>query len=159
MPYYIYSSSRGVYAITNTVTQEVYLGSSDHIETRRLYHRSDLRRNVHTNKPLQAAWHQYGASAFVLEPLVILEWFTPYEDCRRHLYRCERAVIDIYHDKDILLYNSPKSHPRLANPPSITLGEIDMGKIALDARQQFESSQEYNIRVFGTEYKSLREPA
>jgi len=57
----------GVYCITNTVTNKVYIGSSASkggIKERCRHHKSDLKRNKHCNKYLQHAYNQYGPSAF-----------------------------------------------------------------------------------------------
>lgn len=62
----------GVYAITNTVTGEQYIGSSKQIAERWMNHRTQLRGGRH-NTRLQAAWNQYGEEAFRVDVLELVE--------------------------------------------------------------------------------------
>lgn len=59
----------GVYAITNTVTGDRYIGGSWYVSSRWAAHRAALRRGRHVNAKLQAAWIFYGEAAFVFELL------------------------------------------------------------------------------------------
>ena len=59
----------GVYAITNMLTGEQYLGASAHVESRLRAHRSALSIGHHPNKALQASWNRYGSFAFSFELL------------------------------------------------------------------------------------------
>lgn len=54
----------GVYAIRNTQTGKVYVGSSNNIGLRCRGHRSNLRHKRHGNAYLQAAWNKSGEEAF-----------------------------------------------------------------------------------------------
>ncbi len=58
----------GVYAIRNTASRQVYVGSSSNIGKRLRSHRAQLNRGVHRNRALQADW-QHGAANFVVEVL------------------------------------------------------------------------------------------
>ena len=55
----------GVYGFYNTKADMIYVGSSKTIENRKCRHISDLNSNTHTNRYLQQAWNQDGASSFV----------------------------------------------------------------------------------------------
>lgn len=59
----------GIYAITNSQTQEQYIGSSHDISSRLNQHRAALRRGNHHAKHLQEAWDSYGEDAFLFEIL------------------------------------------------------------------------------------------
>lgn len=59
----------GIYAITNTHTQERYIGSSSLVSARLSQHRLLLRKGKHTAKRLQRAWNQYGEEAFQFDVL------------------------------------------------------------------------------------------
>jgi hypothetical protein len=59
----------GVYAIRNSVTNTIYIGSSQNIERRWLSHRAALRSGRHSVAPLQAAWVADGEQAFAVELL------------------------------------------------------------------------------------------
>lgn len=57
----------GIYRITNTVSGKFYIGSSNNLRHRWSTHLSDLRRGVHANPMLAAAWRKYGAVALVFQ--------------------------------------------------------------------------------------------
>jgi group I intron endonuclease len=58
------AKEHGVYAIENTLTGTMYIGSSVDLRARMGRHRVELRRGVHKNPHLQRAWDAYGATAF-----------------------------------------------------------------------------------------------
>lgn len=53
-----------VYAITNTITGQVYIGSTVSIRDRWNCHKSELRRGLHKNEQMQKDWDLYGAHVF-----------------------------------------------------------------------------------------------
>lgn len=57
-------SKAGIYMLVNKVTSKVYVGSSRNCDRRKSEHISKLRRGVHVNAKLQAAWNKYGEDAF-----------------------------------------------------------------------------------------------
>jgi hypothetical protein len=63
--------NRGVYAIINEITGEMYIGSSSNIGGRKDKHFSLLRHNKHTNSKLQESVNLYGIDCF---KLFILEY-------------------------------------------------------------------------------------
>lgn len=58
-----------IYRITNMMNDKYYIGSSQSFERRVWQHKNDLKRGVHKNPKLQAAWTKYGEDAFVFEIL------------------------------------------------------------------------------------------
>ena len=64
---------RGIYAITNILTDTVYYGQSGNIRQRIYSHQSTLKRNIHKNPHLQASWNKYGEKAFVFAPIQLIE--------------------------------------------------------------------------------------
>lgn len=60
-----------VYAIRNTITGCVYIGSSTSVETRFRSHRNALRVGQSPNKQLQEDWKTYGEAAFEMTVLEV----------------------------------------------------------------------------------------
>lgn len=54
----------GIYCIKCSISNRYYVGSSQNIERRWVWHKSALKRNKHHSPPLQAAWIKYGPEAF-----------------------------------------------------------------------------------------------
>lgn len=63
----------GVYTITNTNNGKIYVGSTIHVDRRRLEHFSALKYNKHINKHLQNAYNKYGRESFEFEVIETLE--------------------------------------------------------------------------------------
>lgn len=64
---------RGIYAITNILTDTVYYGQSVNIRDRLSRHRFLLKNNKERNIHLQRSWNKYGKDAFVFTPIQIIE--------------------------------------------------------------------------------------
>lgn len=92
----------GIYAIRNTVSRRLYIGSSDHIARRWVAHLSQLRRRVHHSFILQAAWLKRGEQAFEFILLELCE--------REQLLQRETSHIEQLKPQ----YNSPS--PVVGNP-------------------------------------------
>jgi group I intron endonuclease len=54
----------GVYAISNSINNKIYIGASTNIYKRWIQHKSNLVHNRHSNKHLQNAFRKYGEVAF-----------------------------------------------------------------------------------------------
>lgn len=63
----------GIYRITCTGTNRFYIGSAENLRRRFIAHQSALRRGVHSNKKLQAAWAKYGEGAFSFEVVCLCQ--------------------------------------------------------------------------------------
>jgi group I intron endonuclease len=59
----------GIYKITNTVNEKVYIGQSIDIYTRWTTHKNELRNNRHHNMYLQRAWNKHGEEKFCFDIL------------------------------------------------------------------------------------------
>lgn len=62
----------GVYCITNTITGEFYVGSTNHFGDRYSRHFRDLLKKRHHCKFLQDAFNEYGESAFVFNAVQLI---------------------------------------------------------------------------------------
>lgn len=58
-----------IYRITNMANDMYYIGSAESFARREWQHKYDLKRGVHKNPKLQAAWNKYGEDMFVFEVL------------------------------------------------------------------------------------------
>ena len=58
-----------IYRITNMANGHYYIGSAESFARREWQHKNELKRNVHKNPRLQAAWNKYGPDMFVFEIL------------------------------------------------------------------------------------------
>ena len=58
-----------IYQITNMLTGDFYIGSTQSFPRREWQHRYHLRKNEHKNPHMQASWNKYGEEAFVFEVL------------------------------------------------------------------------------------------
>lgn len=54
----------GIYKIINKINGKYYVGSSNDIHNRCIYHKSTLNRNIHRNIHLQRSWNKYGKDIF-----------------------------------------------------------------------------------------------
>lgn len=73
--YGTYTSTGGcaIYQITNTVTGDFYIGSSDNFQRRKRAHYSVLARNVHFNCYLQLDWNKYGEQLFEFSTILLCD--------------------------------------------------------------------------------------
>jgi group I intron endonuclease len=62
----------GIYAITNSLNNKRYIGSSANIFHRLKEHRYLLQKNKHTNGKLQNAWNKYGGEIFLFNILEMI---------------------------------------------------------------------------------------
>jgi len=63
----------GIYFITNTLANKIYVGSSINIPFRWNKHKSELNNNKHGNRHLQRAWNKYGESAFKFHTVLFVK--------------------------------------------------------------------------------------
>lgn len=89
-----------IYQITNCADDQetTYIGSTMNLRRRWCEHHNELRRGVHGNPHLQAAWDKYGESAFEFG---VLE----YLDSQEELHLAEQFWMDVYREEDRSLYN------------------------------------------------------
>lgn len=59
----------GIYKIMNTITNEIYVGSTIDLEAREIAHAASLLNNKHHNTSLQLSFNQYGIHSFIFEIL------------------------------------------------------------------------------------------
>lgn len=74
------SGLSGIYQITCSANQVIYIGSAVDFTHRWATHRYDLRNGKHASRRLQRAWNKYGEEAFVFDALLVC----PKEDLIKH---------------------------------------------------------------------------
>lgn len=79
-----------IYKITNTVTKQIYIGSSIVIKDRIQRHFKDLKADKHHSQKMQRSYNKYGKEGFTVEYLMIIpehyrqkieQWFLDNNDC------------------------------------------------------------------------------
>ena len=87
----------GIYQIKNKITGEKYIGSSVKIEKRRKDHIRRLKKRIHENKNLQAAYDQFGGKNLVFKIL---------KRCNGHMlvYFEQKFIEDLSPEYNILLF-------------------------------------------------------
>lgn len=68
----------GVYMIINTVTEDIYVGSTKDFEDRRKRHFTSIEKEMHHNPYLMNAAKKYGKDAFEMEILEVIEFLEEY---------------------------------------------------------------------------------
>lgn len=63
----------GIYSITNTITNKIYVGSALNIDLRWKEHLNDLRKNKHHSIKLQRAFVKYGESNFIFDIIMLCD--------------------------------------------------------------------------------------
>lgn len=64
---------RGIYKLTNTINEKVYIGKSENLGKRIKYHISSLTHGKNKNKHLQNAYSKYGSGNFSVEIIEVLD--------------------------------------------------------------------------------------
>jgi group I intron endonuclease len=112
---------RGIYSITNVVTNTIYYGQSIDINRRLTDHAYLLRKNEERNKHLQHSWNKYGKEAFEFKPIEVVE------DTTIRLSPIEKKYIDGAPELGLKIFN-------VANP-------IDCSDISLEVRKKISESK------------------
>jgi len=82
----------GIYKITNTTNNKVYIGQSQDIVTRLRGHKATLKVNTHFNIHLQRAYNKYGINSFSYETL---------EECSEDIINERESYwIEFYNSRD-----------------------------------------------------------
>jgi group I intron endonuclease len=78
-----------IYAIVNTKTSDMYVGSAVDVARRWRRHNHDLRKNIHACRHLQNAYHKYGETAFDWEIIEAV-------DCKENLIPREQVWLNFF---------------------------------------------------------------
>lgn len=90
-----YNNISGVYIIKNTITNKIYIGSSNNLGNRISKHFSECKHNRHPNRLFQLDFDKHSQSSFVFN----IELIT-------NNYKDEEYKLQLKYDKDILYNNS-----------------------------------------------------
>jgi len=105
-------NKKGVYAIVNTITKKVYIGSTNKsFKNRLMFHINGLKKNSHENKYLQNAYNKYGADKFYFRIMLVCD----------NVLKWEQRAFDIYKPFNKRGYNINIYSFR---PPIITNKEV-----------------------------------
>lgn len=63
----------GIYVISNSINNKIYIGSAYNLHKRKLQHFNTLRNNKHKNSKLQNAYNKYGESNFEFDVLEFVD--------------------------------------------------------------------------------------
>jgi group I intron endonuclease len=103
--YNTYSKSSGVYKITNTITNRIYIGSAKEFKERWTQHSKALIREKHSNKFLQNDFNkckqEHLDDTFIVFDILELTDEKPKEE----RLKTEQKYIDLYFDKQEVCYN------------------------------------------------------
>lgn len=117
----------GIYTITNTVNNKIYVGCAVDINSRWDDHISTLKRNVHKNTYLQREWNKYGENTFLFE--VLEYWQEEYLCTMEHYW----ATLLCAHNRKCG-YNIRPTHPygylRHAKETKIKIGTTSRGRVS-----------------------------
>lgn len=89
--------SSGIYKITNTINNKIYIGSAVDLCQRWSDHKSFLRKQKHQNKYLQQSFNKHGQDAFIFTVLMYCD--------KKDLLFFEQRFIDFYFDNCKTCYN------------------------------------------------------
>jgi hypothetical protein len=64
---------KGIFAVRCIATGDVWIGSSNHLDSQVNGTWFELRAGLHRNKPMQAVWNAHGEAAFAYEILETLD--------------------------------------------------------------------------------------
>lgn len=125
---------RGIYAITNILTDTVYYGQAQIIRKRIDHHRYALRDNKHTNPYLQHSWNKHGADAFVFTALYEVADksidLTPLENkCIKEAYNIGLKVFNILDPRSIAGELNPHFGHKHSEETKKRMSDVRKGKV------------------------------
>ena len=94
------SLKSGIYKLTNTINNRIYVGSARRFKERWSQHSFSLRNQKHQNKFLQADFNKYGEEAFVFEVMEVTDGKT-----KEERLTIEEGYIKQHYDNGKSCYN------------------------------------------------------
>lgn len=132
------TSDSGIYTITNIINGRVYIGSTFNLTLRNSQQVYLLRRNKHTNQPLQDDFNQYGEDNFIYEIIERGEY------TKQELLEREAHYFNFYNNK----YNICNPLSGVSNVKSKTIKVTDIdGNIIGIVTSGVEYTNKYNHSV------------
>jgi group I intron endonuclease len=122
-----------IYRITNMVNGKYYVGSTDSFARREWQHKYALKRGVHKNPRLQAAWNKYGADMFVFEVIEEIP------EASRQLQIEDTYLMKCVGQSDCYNINTSAEAPRLG----ITLSQESKDKVSQNRKGKAAGENHY----------------
>lgn len=89
MSVYNLPRTSGIYLITCTANNKIYIGSTSNLHKRQQDHFADMERGAHSNRHMQSAWDKYGGNTFIFE---VLEYVMPWSRIDREQYWLDKLT-------------------------------------------------------------------
>jgi group I intron endonuclease len=122
---------RGIYKITNTINNKMYIGETLDIEKRWSDHKRQLNNYTHKNKMLQSEWKQYGGENFKFEAIKVLG-----DDIKSPI---DKYVLVVCEDIFIRKYNTLEAGYNIEDTlTEYLLGNMTIGKDLDEDRKVFK---------------------
>lgn len=140
---------RGIYAITNTISDTVYYGQSVKVEDRLNGHKCALRKGVHENPRLQHSYNKYGQAAFVFSPFYIIE------DTKIDLTPIEKNCIKEAYFLGLKVFNirEPELKNRLSEDTKYKMSLAKVGNnYSLGRKHSEDQNEKLRLRMLGKKY-------
>lgn len=129
----------GIYFITNTETDDIYIGSSKNIKNRFANHKSRLRNNKHQNQHLQCAVNKYGIDNFTFQ-------------CVEHHH--DISIIEKREKKLIEIFK-PRYNIRKVEENNYVISDETKRKIGLKSKEKFVKNPKL-LEIFKNAVKDCR---
>lgn len=140
---------RGIYAITNIVSDTVYYGQASQINSRLNNHKLALKKNIHENPRLQNSYNKHGEESFIFTPIYIIK------EKQIDLTLLEKKCIEEAYFLGLKVFNirSPELKDKLSDETKKKMSLAKIGnKYALGCKRSENWIEALRLRSLGKKY-------